>query len=261
VKSDRRACPPRGALPVPGAPGFVVSPIGDVWRSRGGSGRALNHNAKLTPELVELASRLRGEGATLQAIGDRLGVSLTAVRLALQGATWAEWSKCHTFPIGGAGRFVRLVIAGRTVIRSVEILLRAANDLDPSSWAARISGTVPRRKAEPRPPRPVRPPALPRSAPPCPLSAMADRGPPVPRPAGPPVRLEAEPLDAAELVARGERNGRARLTDAQVVEARALRTEGWTLAALAARYGVSPGTLGYATRADGTGTWSHLPAD
>lgn len=54
----------------------------------------------------------------------------------------------------------------------------------------------------------------------------------------------------------GERNGRARLTDASVIEIRRLyRAGGVTIPQLAARYGVCKSTVGYAVNGV---TWRHL---
>jgi hypothetical protein len=80
-----------------------------------------------------------------------------------------------------------------------------------------------------------------------------------PRPAALcPVRIDPEPLELTELRARGERHGRARLTDDQVVDAKRLRADGWSYVALASRYGVAETTISAAVRSL---TWIHLPAD
>lgn len=173
---------------------------------------------------------------------------------------WSSWTKLHTFPIGGAGRFVRLVIGGRIVIRSVERVRLAAFADDPASWVAAISGTR-ARPGSPRPPRATRatpPPALPGVAPRCPLRPPR-RPLATPHPATRrPVRLEGEPLELAELRARGERHGRARLGTGQVIEAKRLRADGWSYVALASRYGVAETTVSAAVRSL---TWAHLPTD
>jgi hypothetical protein len=57
---------------------------------------------------------------------------------------------------------------------------------------------------------------------------------------------------------RGESNGRARLTEAKVIEARRLRLEGWTERALARRFEVSNGAMHYALVGH---TWQHLPLE
>jgi predicted DNA-binding protein YlxM (UPF0122 family) len=44
--------------------------------------------------------------------------------------------------------------------------------------------------------------------------------------------------------ARGERNGRAKLSEFQVRRLRAFKAEGWTLSELAARFGISRGAAG-----------------
>jgi len=172
-------------------------------------------------------------------------------------APWERWVKLRPHPVSGAGLFVNLVIDGRIVTRSTAVLCRAACDADPERWAAAISGT--RRPAKPRrTPREAPPRALPDVAPPCPVRA-ASRPLVTPRPAALcPVRIDPEPLELTELRARGERHGRARLTDDQVVDAKRLRADGWSYVALASRYGVAETTISAAVRSL---TWIHLPAD
>lgn len=55
---------------------------------------------------------------------------------------------------------------------------------------------------------------------------------------------------------RGERHGRARLTDAKVGEILGLIEQGWTSAALAERFGVGAGAVGRIRRGE---TWQHVP--
>lgn len=56
--------------------------------------------------------------------------------------------------------------------------------------------------------------------------------------------------------ARGELHGHARLTEAAVTDARRLHAQGWSIVALAERYGVSANTIRYAVRGQ---TWRHIP--
>ena len=57
------------------------------------------------------------------------------------------------------------------------------------------------------------------------------------------------------LAVQGERNGRAKLTEDLVREARRLRAKGWTLRELGALLEVSTSTAGYAVRGQ---TWGHI---
>lgn len=54
---------------------------------------------------------------------------------------------------------------------------------------------------------------------------------------------------------RGERIGISKMTDETVREARRLRSDGWKVAELAKRYGVSRSTMSDALRGR---TWSHV---
>jgi lambda repressor-like predicted transcriptional regulator len=68
--------------------------------------------------------------------------------------------------------------------------------------------------------------------------------------------LDTSPWRKHDLPAQGEKHGRHKLTDADVIEARRLRRLGRPIARLAERLGVAQNTLGYA--ASGR-TWRHLP--
>ena len=57
---------------------------------------------------------------------------------------------------------------------------------------------------------------------------------------------------------RGESHGRAVLTEAKVIEARRLRSEGWAYHELGVRYGVSEGTVLAAVSGK---TWRHVPME
>ena len=177
---------------------------------------------------------------------------------AFRGDSWASWARLRTRAKGGAGRYVDLVVGGRKVTRSVEVLRRAAFSADPASCAAAIAGTGPDPKPA-RTPRETPPRVLPPVAPPCPLGPPDGAG-EGPRPVAvrAPFRLEAEPLEVDELQARGERHGRARLEALELLEAKRLRGDGWTFRELARRYGVAPGTIRYAVRGE---TWGHVTAE
>lgn len=58
-----------------------------------------------------------------------------------------------------------------------------------------------------------------------------------------------------ERQARGERQGSAKLTEAQVVEMRTLRTQGWTLLELAKRYATTQTNVSTIVRRLG---WKHV---
>jgi orotate phosphoribosyltransferase-like protein len=58
----------------------------------------------------------------------------------------------------------------------------------------------------------------------------------------------------ADMVRKG-RDGNRRLSEADVLEARALRTEGWTFQAIADRLGVSRAGAFYAVKG---ATWQHV---
>jgi hypothetical protein len=55
---------------------------------------------------------------------------------------------------------------------------------------------------------------------------------------------------------RGSTNGRAKLDEVKVAEARLLRREGWSFVALGQRYGCRPHTVSYAVRGQ---TFKHIP--
>lgn len=57
--------------------------------------------------------------------------------------------------------------------------------------------------------------------------------------------------------ARGERNGRAKLSEFQVRKLRAYKAEGWTQSELAARFGIARSTAGDIARGR---RWAHLEA-
>jgi transcriptional regulator with XRE-family HTH domain len=57
--------------------------------------------------------------------------------------------------------------------------------------------------------------------------------------------------------ARGERNGRAKLSEYQVRRLRGYKAEGWTLSELALRFGISRGAAGDIVSGR---RWSHLEA-
>lgn len=59
-----------------------------------------------------------------------------------------------------------------------------------------------------------------------------------------------------EVMARGERNGSAVLTETQVIEIREKRSDGATLRALAKKYEVAKGTILFIVQRK---TWKHLP--
>jgi hypothetical protein len=59
-----------------------------------------------------------------------------------------------------------------------------------------------------------------------------------------------------EIMARGERNGAAVLTEKQVIEIRKKRESGVTLRALAKEYKVAKGTILFIVQRK---TWKHLP--
>lgn len=55
-------------------------------------------------------------------------------------------------------------------------------------------------------------------------------------------------------VARGSRNFRSKLTEADIPDIRALRAAGWTYPAIGERYGVTPGCIGFIIRRK---NWRH----
>lgn len=59
-----------------------------------------------------------------------------------------------------------------------------------------------------------------------------------------------------ELVRRGERHHKAKMTAEQVIELRRLSSEGWSLARLAERFGIRISTASYIVRRE---TWRDIP--
>jgi hypothetical protein len=94
----------------------------------------------------------------------------------------------------------------------------------------------------------------------------AEGSPPIPGPSRPPFPLRPivreisiDPRDAVEggpQSHRGSENPRAVLNDDLVVEMRRLRSEGWSMPRLSARFGVGRNTVCYALSGV---TWGHVP--
>jgi hypothetical protein len=268
--------------PVPGWPRCRIGSDRSVWvrrrdagpspaaAARPGGGRArvgsASHFARLDESAVAELRRLHAEGATWRELAERFGVGELTVWRILTGRTWKHvapgppvrprWVRLEPIESGGAGPAVRLYHGGRQHTRSVDLLHRAAFDPEslPPAWLARIG---------PRPP----------ASPPARLPLLADLPPPYIAPAPLALdRTEVAPIGAAPAVVppveddddrdweplRGESNGRAKLNEDQVSEARRLRAEGWTERALAARFGVSPSGMHYALVGS---SWSHVPLE
>ncbi len=198
---------------------------------------------------------MRGPGVEYQPVP-----GLDGVRVGTDGSVWVDltrpglpppwnvsrWKRLAPFKVAGTGAYVRVRIGGRSVVRSVELLCRAAAEGDPRGLVVRE-----RSKAGAKEPAAIRPAY--------PLTATPAVRPPEPDPPPvviPPIPPDAGELDGRELLPRkGTDNGRARLDDAKVIEARRLWREGWSYVALAGRYGISECAVSYACRGK---TWSHV---
>ncbi len=238
-----------------------------------------NSRSLLTEELVAEARRLHAEGATPAELANRYGISPGGMWLALAGWNWSHvpmppppkrpgtrWRR-----LAPTADEVRLHHDGRLHTRSVELLYRAAFEPDTLTSATLLRipprtqgaplGAIPppaRRPLPPLPPacdRPVLPAIAAAELPAVlPVDALAVAGESFPR-----SRALAEIPDDDDgngLPARGSANGRARLDEAKVAEARRLHAEGWSYRALCERYGIGRVTLHYALVGK---TWSHVP--